>query len=503
MKAKRVLRESNETLKEGYGFFNQREDCIKFELEQGIEVVKEYELVETSSSWSREKFEKIIDEAIEQRDEIPVILFPRVNRFARNMEAAGYFLGRLRQNGLVVVFALEKLVVNNDASAITVLMFFIHSYQADADGKIISHSMLGGRDKLATEAHEIPNGMVMWPFDYIPKRIYGKMSTGKPTINKERATWVQKWTEWMLEEGIGLNELCRRMDEASVPTPRATRRWKGAGKKWQPKAIRDILRSEQLIGLFKWKGKVYTEYGETVLTKETFYALQKRLDENSERRYYNAAKYDYPPLPKMVFHACGQLMYGIPVNKKPYYRCPKCRKSYINAQTIWDELQQGIKDQLLKEERLIPAIRAHFGNKDTAGCLEQEIKAKAGEIQKRQDAKDAAFRMGMTLKNYPQERVQEEINKAEEDILRLQAEKGDLEKRLRTFREQTLNEEGTKRLCQLMAKNIDSFTKNQWEVLNKLLKLRVTVYNKELVTVNVALPPVRNVGDTQIEFSRL
>ncbi|MFC2016219.1 recombinase family protein [Chloroflexota bacterium] len=401
------------------------------------------------------------------------------------------------------MFALEKLIVNNDASAITVLMFFIHSYQADEDGKIISHSMLGGRDKLATEAHEIPNGMVMWPFDYMSKRIYGKMSTGKPTINKERVTWVKKWNEWVLEEGIGLNEVCRRMNEASVPTPRATRRWKGAGKKWQPKAIRDILRSEQLIGIFRWKGNIYIEDGETVLTKETFYVLQKRLDENSEKRYYNAAKYDYPPLPKMVFHACGQLMYGIPVNCKPYYHCPKCRKSYISAQTIWDELQQGIKHQLLREERLIPAIRAQFDNKDTAGRLEQEIKAKAGEIQKWDDAKDTAFRMGMTLKNYPQERVQEEIARAEENIQRLQAGKVDLEKRLRTFREQKLNEEGIKRLCQSMAKNIDSFTKNQWEVLNKLLKLRVTVYSKELVTVNVALPPVRGTGDTQIGFSRL
>jgi len=503
MKARRVLRESDEALKEGYGFSNQREDCIKFEAEQGIEGVKEHQLVETSSSWSREKFEKIIDEAIEQREEIPAIVFPRVNRFARNIEAAGYFLGRLRQNGLVVMFALEKLVVNNDASAITVLMFFIHSYQADEDGKIISHSMLGGRDKLATEAHEIPNGMVMWPFDYMSKRIYGKMSTGKPTINKERATWVKKWTEWMLEEGIGLNEVCRRMNEASVPTPRATRRWKGAGKKWQPKAIRDILRSEQLIGIFKWKGNIYIEDGETALTKETFDALQKRLDENSERRYYNAAKYDYPPLPKMVFHACGQLMYGVPVNDKPYYRCPKCRKSYIGAQIIWDELQQGIKGQLLREERLIPAIRVQFDNKDTTARLEQEIKAKAGEIQKWDDAKDAAFRMGMTLKNYPQERVQEEIDRAEENIQRLKAGKVDLEKRLRTLREQKLNEEGIKRLCQSMAKNIDSFTKNQWEVLNKLLKLRVTVYSKELVTVNVALPPVRDTRDTQIEFSRL
>ena len=111
--------------------------------------------------------------------------------------------------------------------------------------------------------------------------------------------------------------------------------------------------------------------------------------------------------------------------------------------------------------------------------------------------------MGMTLTNYPQERVQKEIDKAEENIQRLKVGKVDLENRLMTLREQKLNEEGIKRLCQSITRNIDNFTKNQWEILNKLLKLRVTVCSKELVTVNVALPPVRDTRNTQIEFSQL
>jgi len=275
MKARRVLRESNETLKEGYGFANQREDCIKFETEQVVEVIKEHQLVETSSSWNREKFQKIINEAIQEREEIPAIVFPRVDRFARNLEAAGYYLGLLRQNSLTVMFAQEDLVVDNETSVMSVLMFFIHSFKADQDGKQIKHNILGGRDKLANQAHEVPNGMVIWPFDYFPKRIYGKMVTGKPSLNKERAAWVRKWVEWILEEGIGLAEVCRRMNKAGVPTPRASRGWKGAGKEWKPKAVRDILRSGQLIGILRWKGKCYIEDGETVLTRDQFETLSK------------------------------------------------------------------------------------------------------------------------------------------------------------------------------------------------------------------------------------
>ena len=86
---------------------------------------------------------------------------------------------------------------------------------------------------------------------------------------------------------------------------------------------------------------------------------------------------------------------------------------------------------------------------------------------------------------------------------RLEMEKADLDNRLSMLREQKLNEEGIMRLCQLLAKNIDRLTKNQWEVLNKLLKLKITVYSKELAIVNVALPPVSDTRDAQIEFSRL
>lgn len=493
MKARRVLRESNETLKEGYGFANQREDCKKFETEQGIEVVKEHQVVETSSSWNREKFEKIIDEAIEQREEIPAIVFPRVNRFARNIEAAGYFLGRLRQNGLFVMFALEKLVVNNDASAITVLMFFIHSYQADEDGKIIKHSMLGGRDRLAVEAHQIPNGMVIWPFDYMPKRIYGKIVTGKPSINKERAAWVRKWAERVLEDGYGLADVCRETNKADIKTRRG-------GKFW-PKAIRDIMRSSQLIGEFWWKGKLYLkDESLRILTDEVFEAVQKRLDDNRERRYYNAAKYDYPPLPKMVFHSCGQLMYGVPINEKPYYRCPKCKKSSINAQKLWHDIQRDMKGDLLREERLIPAIRAQFDDIEVIARLEQDIKAKDAEIQKQENAKDVAFRMGMLITNYPVERVQAEIDKTEARIQCLKTERMELEKRWNALKERRLNVEGIRRFCQLVATNIDNLTKNQWENLNQLLKLKIIVYSRNLVKVNLALPPVR---ESEIEFSRL
>ena len=67
MRARLVLRESGESLREGYGFENQREDGFGFAGQHGIEIIKVHELVESATKWKREKLEDIIDEAIRER----------------------------------------------------------------------------------------------------------------------------------------------------------------------------------------------------------------------------------------------------------------------------------------------------------------------------------------------------------------------------------------------------------------------------------------------------
>ncbi|MFC1860044.1 hypothetical protein ACFLYC_00510 [Chloroflexota bacterium] len=154
----------------------------------------------------------------------------------------------------------------------------------------------------------------------------------------------------------------------------------------------------------------------------------------------------------------------------------------------------------MEEERLIPALRKQFNNNDAIMRLEQDIKMKTDEIHRYNDAKDTAFNMGMSIRNYPQERVQQQIDEADKKIRHLDAERLELERRLRALREQKLDEEGIRRLCRIVAKNLNNLTKREWVVLNKMMNLKVRVYGRDLVTVNVALPPVR---DSEIEFSRL
>jgi rRNA maturation endonuclease Nob1 len=192
-------------------------------------------------------------------------------------------------------------------------------------------------------------------------------------------------------------------------------------------------------------------------------------------------------------------MYAWPCFKKPRYRCIVCRES-VDATELWSEIKAELVNGLLREDRLIPALQAQFDSKETADMLEQEIKLKDGEILKWRCAKDHAFRMGMMLKNYPMEKVQQHIDEAQGHMERLAIVKASLEKQLATLREQTLNIEGIRRLIELLAGNIEKLTKEEWQRLNETLKLKVTVYSSDLYVVNVALPPVKQHA---IEISRL
>lgn len=497
MRTRRVLRESNEALTEGFGPENQRECCQKFEEKQGLQVAKEHLSVESSSTWRRDELDDIITEAIREKDDIPCIEFPRVNRFARNLEAACYYFGLLRKNGLVVAFAFEEHIIDDHTSPMKALQLLIDAYQADQDGRIMKHSMLNARDKLV-KVEQVPNGTVIWPFDYQPKEVYGQMTTGKPSVNEQRAAWVRTWAKSILEEGFGLNTVAKWMAGEKVQTKR--------GKKITPKMVDHILRSRQLLGEFRWKGELYLKDEKLrILADEVFEALQKRLDENRARSYYNAVKWDYPPLPD-VFHRCGERMKRAPFARRNgkkigYYRCRKCkgRGSCIKAQPVWDWLRPKIELELLREERLIPAISAEFNRKDTLERLEREIKAKDAQIQKWDETKDTAFTLGTTLKNYPVERVQEQIDKAEDKIQYLTVEKSVLENQLATVKEQRMNVEGIRRLCQMVSGNLAKLSKDQWKILLKRLGLRVIIDSKEDITVKVALPPIR---ESEIEFTR-
>ena len=499
MKARLVLRESHESLLDGYGFENQREDGFKLAEKHGVEIVKVHEVVESATKWRREKLEDIIAEAIEEKEEIPWVIFGRVDREARNQLAGAYYVYQLISAGLTVGIATQNLILHRGSPPMDFFLLNLHLFKAEEDAGQMKRNLLGGRDKLAEKAGQLPNGTPIWPFDYYPKKVYGQMTTGRPVLNRERAEWVRKWYEAIMSGDMGVNGIERWMWEEGVRTKR--------GNRLSAAHVRLILTSRQLLGEFSWKGKVYLkDESLRILTDEQFQALQAKLQENRDRSYYNAVKYDYPPLP-VVRHKCGQLMDRIPLQgyrgkKRLYYRCNKCKGGgqYVMAQPIWERLRPELQEGLLREERLIPALRAHYADNTAAvASLEKQLSQIDQGIADQESRKDRAFQLGIQLKGYPAEKVQAEIDKAEEKIRKLKQEKTELQRQIQVARQRMLDEEGIRRLCREIEGNLENLDKDGWLKLNKRIGLVVTINDKDDIVVKVSLPPVREVEN---EFSQ-
>jgi hypothetical protein len=378
-------------------------------------------------------------------------------------------------------------------------LFNLHLFKAEEDAQQMKRNLLGGRDKLAEKGGQLPNGTPIWPFDYYPKRVYGQLTTGRPCLNQERARWVRRWYEAVVFEDMGVNGIEKWMEREGVRTKR--------GNKISAKHVRDILTSRQLLGEFSWKGKVYLrDESLRILTEQEFDTLQSKLRQNRERSYYNAVKYDYPPLP-VVRHKCGQLMDKVPLQgrrgkKVLYYHCRRCKGAgrYVMAEPIWNKLRPELQNSLLREERLIPALRAQYAdNTAVVASLENQLSQIDQAIAEQERRKDRAFQLGIELQGYPTERVQAEIDKAEEKIQKLKSEKAELHRQLQVAKQRILDEEGIRRLCSEVQGNLESLDRDGWLKLNKRIGLVVTIHSKEDIVVKVSLPPVREVKN---EFSQ-
>ncbi len=83
---------------------------------------------------------------------------------------------------------------------------------------------MAAKRRRAKDDNMMPTGGHKWAFDYHPFRKRGpfpkEIDSGRYACNEERAAWIRKCADWLLDEGASLNECCRRLNEKEVLTPK-------------------------------------------------------------------------------------------------------------------------------------------------------------------------------------------------------------------------------------------------------------------------------------------
>lgn len=232
-KAFTIIRVSREDQLKGYGPDVQWfDDVLPSAPILGLEVDEKLRrtIQEPATGWDREKFEVAVREALQlyDRGEVQALLFPRVDRETRFIFGSMPLLAEIVRAGVEVYFARDLFRLD-PFDTDSVQRYMSKALQAQAYAEDWRRTSMAAKHRRAKEDGMMPTGGHKWAFDYHPFRKRGpflrEIQSGQYTRNEERAVWIRRCANWLLDEGVSLNECCRRLEDNGVVTSKGSTKW--------------------------------------------------------------------------------------------------------------------------------------------------------------------------------------------------------------------------------------------------------------------------------------
>lgn len=169
----------------------------------------------------------------------------------------------------------------------------------------------------------------------------GKKKCPTLRIKESEATVVRMIFDMYVNQNMGVNNICNKLDEMKIKPPK--------GEFWSTLALRDMLSNDHYIGKVKWNWKktvatvengevvkrqtkskvgeylVYDGKHEAIITEEIFYAAREKKGKNPRQRPSTKL---VNPLAGLLFCQCGRAM------SYRTYKSRSCDPRYLcNGQT--------------------------------------------------------------------------------------------------------------------------------------------------------------------------
>ncbi|MFC1872070.1 recombinase family protein, partial [Chloroflexota bacterium] len=461
---------------------------------------------ERATSWDREKFEAAVREGMDlyQRGVVQAVIFPRVDRETRFIFGSFPLLCEIIRAGMRVYFGRERFELNpNDNESVA--RYLRKAEEAQAYVETTRLNTIRGRRRRAEQDHMMPTARSKWAHDYHPyRRDWGKMpdaTSGRFTVNAEKAVYVRQWAEWILIDGYSTNRCCGfmlskygiKIGRSTITNVLSDPAMLGKFYAYRNKDIRSpnsrrkVVKTEEKDWLL-----IYEDPLQSVLSPEQYYALKEKFQRNRENSSRNTKRW-YPPLRSLIFCSCGSTMVGVFIGRKehgyPSYRCLACGR-YQRAIPLWEEIKVGIKRSLLDPERLIPAIKDQLESGQAITQLEEKQKANQVQLDNLDQASQKALRVHISLPNYPIEKLEAEELRIEENRKEIKRDQERLKRQIDELMQAIVNEEGVRRFCEIATGNLDSLNDEQWRVLLETMKVKIFV-NDSGITVKLAVPSTK------------
>lgn len=214
----------------------QKAAAERFASERGWHIVREFSEEGVSayrnSSDDRDVLQEVFRSAA--RREFEALLVFKADRLSRQAFEYPLIIAQFRKAGIRVFSVADGRELDTEGQ-MEKLLRFIEGWQAETESYHtsvrVSHAM-----RLMAERGEWTGGRP--PYGYRLERT--PEGRTKVVVNEDEARVVRMAVGWYLDEGLGLQRICRRLDAMGIRTRH--------GKLWNPMVLRRVLMNPVLCG---------------------------------------------------------------------------------------------------------------------------------------------------------------------------------------------------------------------------------------------------------------
>ena len=346
----------------------QLRTCYEFAEREGITVTGEYiDRAISGTTDHRPQFQRMIADC--KHLGIDYVIVYKLDRFARNRYDSAVYKAKLKQHGIRLLSAMEKITDSPEGIIMEGLLEAMNEYYSAELSQKIRRGMRENVIKGKTTGGNVALGYRVG----VDKRL---------EINEDQAAIVRK-IFGMYASGRTFAEIIRELNNSGLKTSR--------GNAYNKNSISRILSNERYIGRYTVRGVDEVAECPQIISEELFSTVQKKLAvAQTKRRHRNT--HDY--LLSGVLHCgeCGERMTGTSGTSKQgrsyfYYCCPGKCSGRINAQKLEETVLSTI-DEYLQSDRMKTVAKVAFEEYrrqmlDTSEltAVQKELKAVGKKLQ--------------------------------------------------------------------------------------------------------------------------
>jgi site-specific DNA recombinase len=486
----RVSTEDQE--REGTSLDSQLEACQGKAQRLGYEISDKYTVRETYSGLSLDRPRLGQLRQWVKAKEVDAVVAYTLDRLSRDPVHFIILQEEMERNGVGLILVTEDL----DSSDLGLLITHIKGYAAKLEAEKIKERTMRGKHERMKNG-KLPTGRgILYGYDY-DKQL-------GINIANDRLGIVRMIGQWLIQECISLNEVCRRLMERKIPAPKG-------GRRWSRSTVGRIMRNSTYAGksyvcktrIEGGRRLICPEVGRVLIpgavdrnafTLEEWELIQKQLDRNRQLSPRNQ-KLTYLLSGRLFCKLCGRKYYGVPLHGKPYYRCSgrarllleeRCIGKTVNGRRLDEAVWSEVVKVLENPRTVMAGLEQSKNDRSRESFLQEELcrttrKLKALDREQRE-------LLQWAMKGFPEDIVVKENERINRDRFDIQRELAETERKLEETMERHIDLKKLAEFCRMVSQNLSGFGYAEKRLALEALKVKVIVDGDNQAELQGVLP---------------